>query len=335
MPVSFPVGLRPVGRRTRRMRWSGHRRLRPFKGVLDAVLRLTLAVSLVLAGAGCGWASESAGPSYGATASGGEPVYRFAVYPLHNPATLLHLYQPLMDYLNRELGTARLALEASRDYPAFEQKYRSRGPEFILPNPWQTLGARRAGYHVIAQAGDPADLSGVFIVRRDSGIRVPGDLRGKAVSYPAATALAACIMPQMFLYEHGLDVGRDVRNRYVGSQESSIMNAYLGLTAAGATRSQAWRLFRRNHPQEAAELMVIWQTPSLINNSVMARDDVPAGVRDRVRTLLTGLRATTEGRALLARTETTRFLAGDDRNYDIVQKYIDRFEENVRKVESR
>ena len=44
-------------------------------------------------------------------------------------------------------------------------------------------------------------------------------------------------MPQWYLHERGIDVGRDLINRYVGSQESAIMNAYLGQAAAGCT----WR----------------------------------------------------------------------------------------------
>ena len=155
----------------------------------------------------------------------------------------------------------------------------------LLPNPWQTLEAMKVGYHVIAMAGDAEDFKGIFIVRKDSGIKTPADLRGKVVSYPSPTALAACIMPQYFLHRNGIDVNRDIENAYVGSQESSIMNAYLGKSAAGATWPPPWRLFQQDHPAEAAQLKVIWETPSLLNNSVMVRDDVPAAVGRRVRRL--------------------------------------------------
>lgn len=329
MPVALPSGRRP--HRTGRGRL---RHARPFRCPFHALLGFALAITLVFTGAGCSRTVGPAGPVYGSAASTGGPVYRFAVHPLYNPARLLLAYQPLIDYLDRELGTGRLVLEASRDYGTFEKKYRSRGPEFLLPNPWQTLDAEKVGYHVIAQAGDPADFKGIFVIRKDSGIRVPADLKGKAVSYPAETALAACIMPQMFLYDRGLDVVHAIRNRYVGSQESSIMNAYLGLTAAGATWPPPWRLFSREHPREAAELTVIWETPPLINNSVMVRDDVPTEVRDKVQALLTTLRAHPEGPGILARAETAQFRTADDGDYDVVQAYVARFEKSVRKVGS-
>jgi phosphonate transport system substrate-binding protein len=263
------------------------------------------------------------------------PVYRFAVHPLHNPAKLMQAYQPLIDSMNARLQGARLTLEASRDYASFEEKYQARKPEFILPNPWQTLQAEKAGYRVIATAGVPQDFTGIFVVRRDSGLKLPGDLKGKAVSYPSATALAACIMPQYFLHSHGINVSTDIDNRYVGSQESSIMNAYLKLTAAGATWPTPWRAFQKEHPKEAAELKVMWETEPLINNSVMVRDDVPARVAEQVRTLLLGLEATPEGKTILAEMETARFLPASDRDYEVVRHYVSRFEKEVRSVERR
>jgi phosphonate transport system substrate-binding protein len=279
---------------------------------------------------------ESPGPKYGTKpAFPSVPAYRFAVHPLHNPAKLMQAYQPLIDYLNGRLRGARLELEASRSYADFEEKYQARKPEFLLPNPWQTTQAMKAGYAVIAMAGEANDFKGLFVARKDSGIKQPGDLKGKAVSYPSPTALAACIMPQDFLFRHGVDINKDIENRYVGSQESSIMNAFLGKTAAGATWPPPWRAFQKDHPNEASELEIVWETEPLINNSVMVRDDVTADIRDQVGALLLGLHETAEGRAILAGMETARFLPASDEDYSKVRDYVARFEKDVRPVEQK
>ncbi|MFH0726924.1 MAG: PhnD/SsuA/transferrin family substrate-binding protein [Pseudomonadota bacterium] len=285
---------------------------------------------------GCDREPEGKGPQFGENPSSpGIPVYRLVVHPLHNPAKLMQAYQPLVDYLNGRLQGAALALEASRDYANFEEKYRGRKPEFLLPNPWQTLDAMKAGYRVIAMAGDPRDFKGIFVVRLDSDLTRPADLKGKSVSYPSHTALAACIMPQYFLHNHGINVLTDIENRYVGSQESAIMNAFLKQTAAGVTWPPPWRAFQKEHPREAAELKVIWETESLVNNSVMVRGDVPAPVGEQVRALLLGLDGTREGESVLAGMETSRFLPASDEDYDGVRRYISRFESEVRPVEKR
>ena len=282
---------------------------------------------------GCERASPPAGPRYAAVPEAGGPrTYRLAVHPLHNPLLLQRAYQPLIDHLNREIPGATFELEASRDYAAYERKLQQRGPDLLLPNPWQTLLAMKVGYAVIAMAGDADDFKGLILVRRDGGIQRPADLVGKAVSYPSPTALAACIMPQYFLHQSGINIARDIQNLYVGSQESSIMSAYHSQSAAAATWPPPWRLFQRDHPQEAAALKVMWETPPLLNNSVMARDDVPAAVSQAVRRVLLALADNPAGAAVLSGMQTARFHAADNAAYAVVSDYVARFEKDVRVV---
>jgi phosphonate transport system substrate-binding protein len=303
------------------------------KFLLPIILMLLFAT---LTGCNSQEPEKNQGPQLGAKPSApGVPVYHFAVHPLHNPAKLMQVYQPLIDYLNVRLQGAQLDLEASRDYANFEEKYNARTLEFILPNPWQTLQAMKKNYHVIATAGEAKDFKGIFLVRKDSGIKQPADLKGKAVSYPSPTALAACIMPQYYLHSHGIDINKDIENRYVGSQESSIMNVYIGATAAGVTWPPPWRAFEKDHPKEAAELTLIWETEPLINNSVMVRDDVPAEVRDQVSSLLVDLKKSAEGLSILAEIETSGFISASDESYNVVRDYVARFEREVRTVEKK
>ena len=297
------------------------------------VIVLGVALSLLL---GCGEQPTGEGPQFDKKPSSTNVrIYRMAVHPLYNPSKLIQAYQPLMDYINRSVKGVRFKVEASRDYSVFEEKYRARKPEFLIPNPWQTLQAMKAGYVVLAMAGDPRDFRGIFLVRRDSGIREPSDLKGRAVSYPAPTALAASVMPQYFLYRHGLDIHRDIENRYVGSQESSIMSVYLGHTAVGATWPPPWRAFQKDHPREAAALKIIWETESLVNLSVMARSDVPAEIKETVRKSLLGLHEKEEGKKILEGIEAARFFPASDGDYDVVRRYVARFEREVRPMEKR
>lgn len=275
-------------------------------------------------------------PQYGTSpANPGKPLYRLAIHPLHNPAKLAETYLPLVALLNRKVANAHFELEASRDYQVYENKLRARQPELLLPNPWQTLQAIKVGYQVIAMAGDAADFKGLLIVRKDSRITRPGDLKGKVVSYPSHTALAACMMVQMYLQQHKLNVMSDIENRYVGSQESSLMNVFLGQSSAGATWPPPWRIFQKDHPQEAAQLQVLLETPPLINNSLMVRDDVPAAVREQVRATVLSLKDSAEGRAILAKMQGGDFHPANNGTYAVVRDYITRFEREVRPVEQR
>jgi phosphonate transport system substrate-binding protein len=244
-----------------------------------------------------------------------DTVYRFAIHPLHNPQKLFAVYTPLMEYLNRRVPGVIFEVEASNSYPHYETKLQAREPEFVLPNPYQTLKALDWGYDVLAEAGNSSDFKGIFIARKDSRITKPEDLHGKVIAYPAATALAAAMMPQQWLAENGLPVMQAAKNEYVGSQESSILNAYHQKSAVSATWPPPWRAFQQDHPKEAAGLKVLWETPPLINNSVMVRNDIPKPLANQVREVLHRMHEDPEGAAILYKMHTAAFYPADNARY--------------------
>lgn len=150
--------------------------------------------------------------------------YVVGIHPLHNPKKLFEVYGPIVEHLNAKIPAAHFHLEASHNYEEFEKKLFSGYFDFAMPNPYQTVRSIKTGYTVFGKMGDDDDFRGIILVRKDAGIHTVLDLKGKKVSYPAATALAATMMPQYYLHTHGLDVNHDIENVYVGSQESSIMN---------------------------------------------------------------------------------------------------------------
>ncbi len=298
---------------------------------MKRLLLLLLALFLLTA---CGREDSAYTPQFSAQPAQAQgkprPIYLFGVHPLHNPQLLFERYQPLVDFLNRHLGDIEIRLEASRDYPSYDEKLFAGRFELALPNPYQTIEAIDRGYRVFAKMGNDEDFRGIFLVRRDSGIEKVADLKGRAVSYPAPSALAATMLPQWYLKQQGLDVLRDIDNRYVGSQESSILNVQQGKVAAGATWPPPWRAFARKHPQQAAELELRWQTDTLPNNSLVARRDVPEQQVARIRELLVHLQDHDEGRAILANMENPYFSAAENAAYDPVRAFIARFRAELR-----
>ena len=256
--------------------------------------------------------------------------YQFAIHPLHNPTRLYAVFNPLINYLNQNIKGAEFSVEASKSYADFNDKLLKQSVAFALPNPYQTLLAIDKGYQVIAKMGDDENFKGIFLVRKDSNIKHPADLKGKLVSYPAPTALAATMLPQDYLQQNGINVTTDIQNEYVGSQESSIMNVFVGASAAGATWPPPWKALSDERPELKQQLKVIWQTQSLPNNSIMARSDVPPQLIKEVRTLLSNLHNTEVGQKILETMYLSKFELADNETYRPVQKFIEHFDKTVR-----
>lgn len=259
--------------------------------------------------------------------------YVVGIHPLHNPQRLMEIYGPIVDHMNRYLPDARFKLEASRNYEEFDKKLYAGHFAFAMPNPYQSVEALQHGYRIFAKMADDENFRGIILVRKDGGIRELSDLKGKAVAYPAPTALAATMLPQYFLQTHGIDVNRDIENRYVGSQESVIINVLLGHVAAGATWPVPWTSFSKQRPEQAAELEVKWRTDTLPNNAWVVRADIPGGLAGRFAEELLALQDSEEGRAILAGLPVSRFEVADAETYRPVRDFLVKFSSAVRPLD--
>jgi phosphonate transport system substrate-binding protein len=283
---------------------------------------------------GCGKQQEETyQPTFSPRGADEPREYIVGIYPLQNPKGLVESYGPVVDYFNATIPQAHFRLEASRNYEEFEKKLYSGHFDFAMPNSYQTVRSIKYGYRVFGKIGDDAKFRGIILVRKDSGIRKVTDLKGKKVCYPALSAMAATIMPQYYLQTHGIDVNRDIENIYVGSQESSIMNVLLGHVAAGTTWTVPWKVFKQDNPEMAAQLEVKWQTPLLLSNSWVVRNDVSPVLAEQIERALVGLGKTAEGRVLLEKLGVTRFVHATNETYRPVQQFLKVFSETVRTVD--
>ena len=250
------------------------------------------AVAAVIALAACGeHDARSYRPEYAAAPAQSPHEYTFGIHPQRNPEKLHAVFGPLIDHLNARLPDVHFTFEAARNYATFDRRIAERSFEFVLPNPYETLLAIDRGYRVFAKMGNDEDLRGLIVTRRERH-RVAGRSQGQGGELPGRDRAGRHHAALYFMQTHGLDVRRDIEARYVGSMESSLMNVYMGNVAAGTVYPPAWRMFVAERPAIARELRIVWETESLPDNSVMARDDMPDALVDRVRATLLALHTT-------------------------------------------
>jgi phosphonate transport system substrate-binding protein len=267
-------------------------------------------------------------PSYSATPPPGvrEPLV-FGVHPLHNPRRLERLFGPVASKLEQCLERP-VRLEASRSYSVFEAKLQHGAFDLALPNPYQTMQARRFGYEVFAKQGQDEQFRGVLLTRRADAVPSLEWVRGKTVAFPAPTALAAAMMPQLFLARAGLARG-SYEAKYVGSQESAIDAVLRGDAAVGVTWAVPWEQFQVEHPDRAATLEVRWETTHLVNNALVAHGRLDAETVARARDCLVHFADDEAGQATLKRMAAPPFEPATDETYDRVREVFAAFQREV------
>ncbi|MDR9435265.1 MAG: phosphate/phosphite/phosphonate ABC transporter substrate-binding protein [Thiohalophilus sp.] len=306
-----------------------------FTALLPALCRCTFYPLILATGLLTGCERDSSPvyqPQYSESAPDKDPLYLFGVHPLHNPNRLYLTFGPLVDYLNQHIGGVRFKLEASRNYAAYDKKLYAGRFHFALPNPYQTVNSLQHNYHVFGKMADDHNFRGIILARKDKNIRHVGQLKGNAISFPAPTALAATMMPQFYLQTNGLNVTEEIDIRYVGSQESSIMNVYLGNTLAGATWPPPWRAISKERPELAQELEIVWRTEPLPNNGLVVRNDIAPEIVDQVADLLFKLHTDEQGAKILDEIELSKFEPASDTTYKPVVEFLDKFNAQVRPI---
>lgn len=252
--------------------------------------------------------------------------YIVGIHPYLNSQKLYSAYAPILAYLEQQIPNVEFSLETSADYVSYEQKLRKGQFHFALPNPYQTIHSLSSGYRVTARMSPDTVFRGLIIARKDSHIKQHDQLKQRSIAFTAKTALAATMMPKYYLYMNGVHVDKEMQTRYVTSQFSAIMNVYNKDTFVAATWPVAYKAWQQEFPEAAKELETLWETPSLVNNAWIARNDVPIHVVDSVTQVLINLANTEQGRALLAPTSCDGFLASSDDDYRSVREFIQAYQ---------
>ena len=298
----------------------------------NIVLLILLLISII--SSGCQDKKvEDEQQTYSNSSQNNVKTYIFGVHPLLNSKKLFEVYQPLVDKINDNLIGAKIKLESSINYAAFNKKMMNGHFDFALPNPYQTITSFKYGYRVFGKMGDDFSFRGIILVRKDSGITKETDLIGKTVSYPAPTALAATMMPQYYLQTHGVDINKDIKNKYVGTHASAIMNVYLGNSIASATWPLGWKTYIKTHPKIAQEVEIKWQTDKLINNGLIVKIGTPTNIIKTFEDIVFNLQKSAEGRKILESMAISKYEPATNKTFNIVTSFLDKFKTTVRALD--
>lgn len=255
--------------------------------------------------------------------------YVLGIHPYLNPQLMFRAYEPILRYAEERVPGLDLRLEASNDYGHYEEKLYAGLFDFALPNPFQTIKSFDHGYCPIGKMYPDDVFRGIIVARKDRNLKDFEQLKGQTISFPAPTALAATMMPLMLLFDHGLDIRQDITKKYVGSQYSSILNAYTGDSFAGCTWPPPWEEWRRKNPEKAEEMELVWQTGPLPNNGFVVRSDVDRDTAQAVMRVLVDMRQDPEGSELLDLAGFAGFEYADGETFKPVLDFLETYRDEL------
>ncbi|MHB1591216.1 MAG: phosphate/phosphite/phosphonate ABC transporter substrate-binding protein [Sulfuricella sp.] len=276
------------------------------------------------------WGSAQADSNYKPTgAPAKESVFIFGPFPYSNPQDVFEDYEPIMRYLERKLPGTHFQIETSKNFADYEAKLAAQHFHFSLSNPYQTIFSLEHGYRVIAKMTPGEEFRGLIVARIDKNLHSVRDLSGKTLCFPSATAVAATMLPLLFLHDQGLDVKKDIQIRYVGSLSSSLLTADTGDVAACGTSVRFWRTWSKENPDKAKQMQVLWETASLPHHAIIARNDIDPKLAQQVASILAGMDKDKELDQRQFKADQQHFELAGNAAYKPMQDFLRRYDQAI------
>lgn len=257
---------------------------------------------------------------------------QIAITPCTDIIKTFKAYQPLVEYLDQQLGQA-FVLVIPKDFSEFERFVKEGNVDFTFQAPHTYVRlAHLYNREMLLQAMTPEGETrhrGVIIVRKDSPLQRIEDLKGKFVIFGAENDMAKSLSAKRLLAAGGLNPEKDLRGyKYNGSCESIALNVFLKSADAGAVCDYSFK--RINKPVDvdkgeipADQLRILGQTEEVPTWIFAARMEVDPSLVARVNEALIVLSPKNkEHEEVLEAAEIRGFIKTKDSDYDQVRKIV-------------
>ena len=272
------------------------------------------------------------------------PELIFGKIPDENASGVTDRYQPLMDFLSKELGV-KVTLRIATDYAAIIEGQRAGNIHIGMYGPASFARARVTGVKVDAFAIE-TNLDGtkgyhsVFYVKKDSPFQKVEDLKGKNLGLVDPNSTSGNNVPRYVLDKMGIDPDTFFNKViYTGSHENAIIALQQGTVDMAANwwndenESNLLRMARKNMAK-AEDFRIIYKSDLIVNSPMAYLSDLPDDLKAKIRDAVLNL-ATKDKAAFdkIYEGKQGPLVAVDNKAYDPVIELIT-FVDKLRKKKS-
>ena len=215
------------------------------------------------------------------------------LHPNISARTILVMYQPMREYLEKELGQP-IELYSAPDFRTYMRRTLNQEYDIAVTAPHLArLAQKRGGYVPLVYYLDK--LHGIFIVANHSPLRKISDLRGKTIAIPDPLTIIS-IMGLEFLHSHGLDPAKDIKLFLARSHNNAAISVESGESDAAIIGSVPYEQL----PIELkSRLRIIASTASIPSQFIVASPKLPPDKIERIKAALLKFSVTPQGKEFL------------------------------------
>jgi phosphonate transport system substrate-binding protein len=254
----------------------------------------------------------------GSVSAQAQSVFKFTAIPDESPTELQRKAQPLIKYLEAQLGT-KVEFIPVTDYAASVEALANKQIDMAWYGGFTFVQAnvRSGGKAVpLVQRAEDEVFKSVFITT-DPAIKTLEDLKGKNVSFGSQSSTSGHLMPRSFLLNAKIDPDKDFKRvAYSGAHDATIAAVAAGKVDAGALNISVWEKFVADKKVDTTKVRVFYTTPSYYDYNWTVHADMPAAMKEKITKAFLSLdKNTAVGKEVLDVQRASKFVATKADNY--------------------
>jgi phosphonate transport system substrate-binding protein len=253
-----------------------------------------------------------------------------AILPCFDEVMTFKKFYPLVTYLQKQIGLD-IKILVPQDFNTFEASVRKGDIDFVLQDPHTyvklaSLLNKDNLLRTINPEGKTCEKSAI-VVRKDSGIKNIGNLRGKTVMFGPKLSLTRWIAAKELLTDNGIDLDKDLKAYFnSGCCIDIVFNVYLKKVDAGVICEHF--LESESHKEEnlgvdLEQIAVIARTKEVPMRVFAAHKDLTDDiVNPIIKALLELERENPTHEEILSSAELGGFQETNDKAYDDIRSLV-------------
>jgi phosphonate transport system substrate-binding protein len=255
------------------------------------------------------------------------PIEAFAdltlgVFPRRPAASTHKAFKPLADKLQQELGE-KVNLVVAKDFKSFWKQVAANQFDIVHFNQYHYIKSHKEfGYKVIAANEEfgGRQIAGSLSVRKDSGIKTVADLRGKTILFGGGTkAMGSYIAPTSVLKKAGLEAGRDYKVSFAKNPPSAVIGVYHKAANAAGSGNVVLKISAVTKKIKADDMKLLVESEPFVQLPWAVKSSMSDDKAKKIQQVMTSLKNSEEGRAILKAAKVTNFFAVTDKDYNKVR----------------
>ncbi len=161
---------------------------------------------------------------------------------------------------------------------------------------------------------------GYLFVRKDSGIKKIGDMKGKRMAYVERATTAGYIFPRALLKENGIaDLDHFFQETFfAGSHDAAIYAVLDGTADVGVAKHSIYDRVKKDDLRVERELNILAQSPKVPSNGLCVRPGLDKTLQKKLKAALLGLNTDPDGERILKQFGALRFIDTTVQDYQLV-----------------